>query len=136
MLTRDLLIARAIVDLVDNSVDGARRLRPDGNYTGLWVRIELDSDHFRIVDNCGGISVEIARDYAFRFGRPKDAQGTPGPMGQLGVGMKRTFFRLGRYFVVNQQQRCRDSLLKSTWKNGWLRAMQNLPKIGIFSLVS
>ena len=100
MLTRDIPLTRAILDLVDNSVDGARRLRPEGNYDRLWVRIELDSKHFRIADNCGGISVEVAREYAFRFGRPKEAEGTPGSMGQFGVGMKRTFFRLGRHFVV------------------------------------
>jgi hypothetical protein len=100
MLTRDIPLSRAILDLVDNSVDGARRLRPNGNYDGLWARLELNSEQFRIADNCGGIPVEIARDYAFRFGRPKEARGTPGSMGQFGVGMKRTFFRLGRHFVV------------------------------------
>jgi hypothetical protein len=100
MLTRDIPLTRAILDLVDNSVDGARRLRPSGNYDGFWVRMELSSEQFRIADNCGGIPVEIARDYAFRFGRPKEAKGTPGSMGQFGVGMKRTFFRLGRHFVV------------------------------------
>ncbi len=100
MLTRDIPLTRAILDLVDNSVDGARRIRSAGNYVGLWVRMELDAKHFRIADNCGGIPVDIARDYAFRFGRPKEAVGTPGSMGQFGVGMKRTFFRLGRHFVV------------------------------------
>ena len=100
MLTRDIPLTRAILDLVNNSVDGARRLRPRGNYDGLWVRAEVNSELFRIVDNCGGIPVDIARDYAFRFGRPKEAKGTPGSMGQFGVGMKRTFFRLGRHFVV------------------------------------
>lgn len=101
MLTRDIPLSRAILDLVDNSVDGARRLRPDGRYAGLWVRIELSAEKFRIVDNCGGIPVDVARDYAFRFGRPKEAKGTPGSMGQFGVGMKRTFFRLGRHFIVS-----------------------------------
>lgn len=100
MLTRDIPLTRAILDLVDNSVDGARRLRPTGDYDRLWVRMELDAKHFRIADNCGGIPVDVARDYAFRFGRPKEAKGTPGSMGQFGVGMKRTFFRLGRHFVV------------------------------------
>ncbi|MGH9433064.1 MAG: hypothetical protein ACRD3T_16150, partial [Terriglobia bacterium] len=32
MLTRDIPLTRAIIDLVDNSVDGARRLRPTGDY--------------------------------------------------------------------------------------------------------
>lgn len=100
MLTRDIPLTRAILDLVDNSVDGARRIRPAGDYDRLWVRMELDAQHFRIADNCGGIPVDVARDYAFRFGRPKEAEGTPGSMGQFGVGMKRTFFRLGRHFVV------------------------------------
>jgi hypothetical protein len=100
MLTRDIPLTRAILDLVDNSVDGARRLRPNGKFDGLWVRIDFTPDQFRIVDNCGGIPIDIARDYAFRFGRPKEAKGTPGSMGQFGVGMKRTFFRLGRHFLV------------------------------------
>ena len=62
--------------------------------------MDLSSDQFRIADNGGGIPVEVARDYAFRFGRLREAKGTPGSMGQIGVGMKRTFFRLGRYFSV------------------------------------
>lgn len=101
MLTRDIPLSRAILDLVDNSVDGARRLRGNENFQGLWVRTELDGDHFKIADNCGGISVEIARNYAFRFGRPKDAPPTPGSVGQFGVGMKRTFFKLGRHLIVS-----------------------------------
>ena len=100
MVTRDIPLTRAILDLVDNSVDGARRMRPNGNFNDLWVRIELQKDHCKIADNCGGIPVDIARNYAFRFGRPKDAPLTPGSVGQFGVGMKRTFFKLGRHFTV------------------------------------
>lgn len=95
MLIRDIPLSRAILDLVDNSVDGARRLHSDGDFQDLWVRVELNSTHFRIADNCGGIPVEIARNYAFRFGRPSGAPPTPHSVGQFGVGMKRTFFKLG-----------------------------------------
>jgi hypothetical protein len=35
MLTRDVQLSRAIIDLVDNSVDGAKRLRGDGRFDGL-----------------------------------------------------------------------------------------------------
>ena len=101
MLTRDIPLARAILDLVDNSVDGARRLRENGDFDGLWIRVELDRDHFKITDNCGGIPVDIAQNYAFRFGRPKDAPSTPGSVGQFGVGMKRSFFKLGRHSHVS-----------------------------------
>jgi hypothetical protein len=78
----------------------ARRLRNGNGFDGLWVRIEVKTTHFRIADNCGGIPVEIARDYAFRFGRPKGAPSIPASIGQFGVGMKRTFFKLGQRFRV------------------------------------
>jgi hypothetical protein len=100
MLTRDIPLSRAVLDLVDNSVDGAKHLRSATNYQGLAVRIDLNATHFQISDNCGGIPVDVARDYAFRFGRPKDMTATPGSVGQFGVGMKRAFFKLGRRFVV------------------------------------
>jgi hypothetical protein len=61
MLIRDIPLIRAIVDLVDNAVDGALRLRKEsGDYSGLSIRIELDNDHFKIVDNCGGISSQCS----------------------------------------------------------------------------
>jgi len=100
MLTRDVPLARSVLDLVDNSVDGAKRMRATASFSGLWVRVELDGQHFRIADNCGGIPVDIARNYAFRFGRPPNAPATTGSVGNFGVGMKRTFFKLGRRFTV------------------------------------
>ena len=39
MMTRDIPLIRAILDLVDNSVDGATRLQPGGDYSTFWVRI-------------------------------------------------------------------------------------------------
>ena len=103
MLTKDIPLIRAILDLVDNSVDGARRMRPDENYNGLWIKIDISKNRFRIADNCGGISVETAREYAFRFGRADDAPETPGSVGQFGVGMKRAFFKLGKFFSVESK---------------------------------
>jgi len=101
MLIRDIPLIRAIIDLVDNAVDGALRLRKESNdYSGLSIRIELDNEHFKIVDNCGGISVNVAQNYAFRFGRAKEADSIAGSVGQFGVGMKRAFFKLGRQFRV------------------------------------
>ena len=72
MLTRDIPLIRAILDLVDNSVDGATRTQSGDDYSNFWIRIKCSKDRFSISDNCGGISVTLARDYAFRFGRPKD----------------------------------------------------------------
>lgn len=103
MLTRDIELAPAIIDLVDNSIDGAKRLRPDeadDRYTGLWVKLRLSGDTFEILDSCGGFNREHAATYAFKFGRHPDQPATVGEVGQFGVGMKRAIFKIGREFKV------------------------------------
>lgn len=100
MLGRDIELIPAIIDLVDNCLDGARRLRGDEDFQGLWVRLELNGAEFRISDNCGGIPLETAQKYAFRFGRAPGMETTPHSVGQFGVGMKRALFKLGKHFRV------------------------------------
>lgn len=100
MLTKDIELLPAIVDLVDNSVDGARALHPSGDLNGQWVKINFGDDYFTISDNSGGISADIARHYAFRFGRSKEFAGVKRSVGQFGVGMKRAIFKIGRKFSV------------------------------------
>ncbi len=103
MLTRDIGLMEAITDLADNCVDGARFLAGDGPYDNLEVHIDVKGDRFRIDDNCGGILVETARDYAFRFGRPEEATPTPHSIGRFGVGMKRAIFKMGKRFTVDSR---------------------------------
>jgi hypothetical protein len=103
MLTKDIPLIRAIIDLVDNSVDGALREHPDKNFAGLWVKLSIDETKFVIEDNCGGIPTDIARQYAFRFGRPDGAASTPNSVGLFGVGMKRAIFKMGGYFEVESK---------------------------------
>lgn len=103
MLVMDAPLIKVIPDLVDNCVDGARRIRPGQDFTDLWVRIEVNESRFRIADNCGGISVELAREYAFRFGRDKDMPAelqVPHSTGRFGIGMKRALFKMGREFRI------------------------------------
>lgn len=101
MLVRDIPVEKAVLDLVDNCIDGARRLRPEEDYSGLTVTIAFDRERFLIEDNCGGFDVAKAETYAFRFGRPSGADSTPHSIGQFGVGMKRALFKFGRYFKVS-----------------------------------
>jgi hypothetical protein len=103
LLIKDIDLLPAVVDLVDNSVDGARRLRPDGRFDGLEVAITANPQHFEIVDNCGGIEADLARHYAFRFGRPADFHGVPRSVGEFGIGMKRALFKLGREFLIDSK---------------------------------
>lgn len=124
MLTRDIELVPAIVDLVDNSVDGAKRLaqrRNEGTspevhdddataddladapvhaLTDHQVDIIVGPDRFAIEDDCGGIPLQDAIDYAFRFGRHEDVDPMDGEVGQFGVGMKRALFKLGQHFRV------------------------------------
>ncbi len=100
MLTRDIALIPAIIDLVDNCADGAKNLRGNQSLDGLVVRISLSAEEFSITDNCGGITVDTARSYAFRFGRPPGAPSVKHSVGQFGVGMKRAIFKIGRQFRV------------------------------------
>ncbi|MEF3695693.1 ATP-binding protein [Desulfolutivibrio sp.] len=103
MLVRDIPLVRAILDLIDNAVDSAKRIRPNNDFTGLKVSIQLEDDRFSIRDNCGGMTLQIAKEYAFRFGRPKKAELTARSIGRFGVGMKRTIFKLGNYFEISSK---------------------------------
>src|SRR4051812_26677423 len=83
MLTRDIDLQDAILDLLDNCVDGAIRDRSDAlaekdSFKGYWARIDFDENKFCIEDNCGGIPWKIAKDYAFRLGRPEGLPTEPG----------------------------------------------------------
>jgi|SRR6185437_9474530 len=109
MLTRDISLQDCILDLIDNCLDGARRSMVSGNsknlsddaYENFSCSVSLSSDGFEIKDNCGGIPLDIAEKYAFRFGRdphtPKDKYG----VGIYGIGMKRAIFKIGRTAEVH-----------------------------------
>jgi len=102
MLTRDIQLEQAVLDLVDNSVDGAKGLKTTGAkpFEGRFVKIQFSKEKFRITDNCGGFSTQAAREYAFRFGRNIETKRTPHSIGQFGVGMKRALFKFGQHFEV------------------------------------
>jgi len=100
MITRDISLTDCIFDLLDNSVDGARKSIQGSGTTSLAafkVEIELSGSRFRMVDNCGGIPLSSAIDYAFHFGRRKGASSEVNKsIGLYGIGMKRAIFKMGR----------------------------------------
>jgi hypothetical protein len=108
MLTRDIDLVDCILDLLDNSVDGIgeaarrenRELPEQQPFAGYKVEIRFDRNKFSIQDWSGGIPIQVAQDYAFRFGRPDDAPAlNDGTIGLYGIGMKRAIFKMGN--VVN-----------------------------------
>ncbi|ERI94640.1 hypothetical protein HMPREF1982_00777 [Clostridiales bacterium oral taxon 876 str. F0540] len=120
MITRDIDLKDAILELVDNSIDGAKRLRKDARFDGLEIQILINENNFSISDNCGGIPVEIAEKYAFRFGRPADAENkVEYSTGVFGIGMKRALFKLGSYFQVMSKTIDSEFLIQfdiDTWR--------------------
>jgi hypothetical protein len=105
MLTRDIKLEEAILDLLDNCVDGTLRTKKHKDsarpYEGFWAEIKFDKNTFSISDNCGGIPWNL-HDYAFRMGRDPDRPGdAAGTVGVYGIGMKRAIFKMGEYCLVS-----------------------------------
>src|SRR5580704_1206936 len=113
MLTRDISLEDAVLDLLDNCIDGVVRTRGASAvnrekqpYAGFHAHLSFDQDHFLISDNCGGISRELAEKSAFMPGRPKrgpkqkDLDSDLPTVGVYGIGMKRAIFKMGRYCEV------------------------------------
>lgn len=109
MLVRDILLKQAVIELIDNSLDGARKARKEGNFEGLKISVDFDEEKFTIQDNCGGIPLAVAEEYAFRFGRPSNVQSANGETtGIFGIGMKRALFKMGDYIVINSKTKTSD----------------------------
>lgn len=111
IITRDIGITEAILELVDNSLDkavekykidvtkslveeyqfDARKKLPEA----ISVNIRLSKNEFIIEDNCGGITRDDLEKEVFIFGNPKEDTKYNG-LSAFGIGMKRAFFKLGK----------------------------------------
>src|ERR1051325_5693373 len=134
MLTRDIDLRYAILDLLDNCVDGiVRTLHKNKGkakvdaatpYTGFHAYITVNSKKFAIEDNCGGIPRDIAIKSAFRLGRPTDIElENRETVGVYGIGMKRAIFKLGRKATVISEHRGAAFRVKITPE--WLEQDEN-----------
>ena len=108
MITKDISLEDCILDLIDNCLDGARKVRNAASaggsvdeYSGFKTEVDFTEEHFTISDNCGGIKISEAIDYAFHFGRRVDAPVDEDyPIGLYGIGMKRAIFKLGNQIEI------------------------------------
>lgn len=125
MLTRDIELKDAILDLLDNCVDGIQRielkskLQEPKPYKDYWARITLSKDEFAIIDNCGGIPWEL-HDYAFRMGHiESDFDKGMRMIGTYGIGMKRAIFKLGSNCII--ETHAKDNSYKLTISPNWMK---------------
>ncbi|WGV60091.1 ATP-binding protein [Brevibacillus brevis] len=108
MLTRDINLSDAILDLLDNCVDGIIRSKKvtktsidsGSPYLGYYAKIEMNDKFFKITDNCGGIPLKVAIEYAFMMGRDKSYDENLPTVGMYGIGMKRALFKMGMHSSV------------------------------------
>lgn len=123
MLVRDIALEDAVLDLLDNCIDGVVRLSEnivseDKPYDGFEARITMKPGYFEIRDNCGGIP-KSKLEKAFRMGRPEDEKGSAATVGMYGIGMKRAIFKLGTEASVVSESA--DVAFKVEIKSDWLR---------------
>ncbi|PJJ30114.1 ATP-binding protein [Lacrimispora celerecrescens] len=114
MITRDILLPDAIVELIDNSIDGIKRQKVS-KYNDYYIHVNFDQESFKIEDNCGGIDLAIATDYAFVFGKPQEARDKEERVettGTFGIGMKRALFKMGQEFEVSSKSKNSEFVLK------------------------
>ena len=121
MLTRDIELVDAILDLLDNCVDGILRQRKNSSgekpYERFNAEITFDEDSFSISDNCGGIPWDL-HDYAFRMGKePKDRDNDLPTVGVYGIGMKRAIFKIGKRCLIStrNQEDCYEVEITPEW---------------------
>ncbi len=108
MLTRDITLLNCILDLIDNSIDAAwsqtaqtpTTLDCANDLDPYHIEIDIKEDNFTIVDNCGGITLDVAAKYAFTFGRDPEYESEDFTIGVYGIGMKRAAFKLGNSVCV------------------------------------
>ena len=105
-LTKDITPSEALFDLIDNSIDAARRCLDISHvdqyglplsYAGFVVRLHVGCKRVYLSDNCGGIEeLELARR-VFVTGKPSHQSYG---IGGFGIGLKRALFRLGTKYAL------------------------------------
>ena len=115
LLTRDISMVAAFLDLIDNSVNAAlepfaSRLETAQGYIDLLgdetvrpktdIELTITDSKVGIVDNASGISLTTASQHVFKFGRAAEEESESDRLSVYGLGLKRAFFKLGNRVKV------------------------------------
>jgi hypothetical protein len=117
LITRDISLADAVLDLIDNSINSAiiaqrKKLQSPKDYIKLLelkpgndiseINVRLSEKEFFIADTCGGIPMKLAEDQVFRFGRAQSSEekSSGDTLSVYGIGLKRAVFKMGDHVQI------------------------------------
>lgn len=110
LLTRDISLVAAMLDLIDNSINAAiapfsDSLKSAEQYLAVFgdpaitpsvdIGLHIGADKVEIRDNAGGISAADAAESVFKFGRAGHGEKGNDRLSVYGIGLKRAIFKLG-----------------------------------------
>lgn len=115
ILTQDIRLEPALLDLIDNSVDAYTR---NDIKDKREIKINISKEQICITDTCGGIDREMLLERVFRFGM-QSVESNKQTIGYYGIGLKRALFKLGNDVIFSTDDGKNFSQLKLNVKK-WL----------------
>ena len=115
LLTRDISLIDAVIDLTDNSVNAAMKASDNKFNTSkdfeklipqktskpaVSISVTISEKKISIVDNAGGIDFDSAEEDIFRFGHPEATGTSKDRLSVYGIGMKRAVFKIGNKIKI------------------------------------
>jgi hypothetical protein len=120
LITRDISLAEALLDLIDNSINAALEplasdLKTADDYQRLLenkrikpkveVHLTVGTGKISIIDDAPGISLETAKNHVFKFGRDTDEASASDRLSVYGIGLKRAIFKCGNKISIISDHR-------------------------------
>lgn len=115
LLTRDIPLVAAFLDLIDNSINAAiepfsARLKTAADYIAVLedeaikpssaIELAIEPGKVSIKDNATGISWRTAQDHVFKFGRAAGEHHEADRLSVYGIGLKRAIFKMGDRIII------------------------------------
>ncbi len=115
LITRDIPLVAAFLDLIDNSVNAAiepysDRLRSAPDYLSalqddtivpaVSISLDITETKVTITDDATGISAKTAQEHVFKFGRAEGEAHEHDRLSVYGIGLKRAMFKLGNEITI------------------------------------
>jgi hypothetical protein len=120
LITRDISLVDAFLDIIDNSINAALEpladhLKTADDYqrllanpkikTTVQININVESARFVVIDNATGISAKMAAEHVFKFGRDTADADESDRLSVYGIGLKRAMFKCGNKINITSDHK-------------------------------